>query len=96
MQQMQLTLSGHERRDVYGDPGPVSIERRIQVASTGTGTSTYGPTKTHLDSVSIAVDETAQTARMTVNFTVKDADGAYIPGLGAASAKRLAHPPPRC
>ena len=51
---MQETLNGNERRDMAGDPGPVSISRRIEVAFFGNRWSTYGPTPTHRRSLEIA------------------------------------------
>jgi hypothetical protein len=54
VQRIQQKLGGNDRREAYGDPGPISINRRLRVASVGTGTSTYGPTPTHLLSVEIA------------------------------------------
>ncbi|HEX7409377.1 MAG TPA: OmcA/MtrC family decaheme c-type cytochrome [Candidatus Binatia bacterium] len=38
------------------------------------------------NSISIAVDDVAKTATLTVNFTVTDANGSYIPQLADASA----------
>jgi photosystem II stability/assembly factor-like uncharacterized protein len=51
---MQQKISGNEARDLYGDTGPVSIKRRLEVAVMGTFRSTYGPTVTHRRSVEIA------------------------------------------
>ena len=51
---MQQRLQGNQTRDLYGDIGPVSVSRRLQVATLGTFRSTYGPTPTHLQSVEIA------------------------------------------
>jgi len=51
---IQEALSGNERRGLYGDPGPVSVNARIQAALAGTFRSTYGPTPTHLRSLEIA------------------------------------------
>ncbi|HXV75807.1 MAG TPA: hypothetical protein VD788_05755 [Candidatus Polarisedimenticolaceae bacterium] len=56
-------LAGNERRQVYGDPGPVSIARRLQVASVGTRVSTYGPTPTHIESLAIAERQFAELRR---------------------------------
>ena len=52
--EMRLQLGGDPRRDNAGDPGPVSIRRRMSVAALGTGFSTYGPTPTHRESLRIA------------------------------------------
>ena len=47
-------MNGNDRRDLYGDPGPVSINGRIMPALMGTYRSTYGPTPTHLASIQAA------------------------------------------
>jgi photosystem II stability/assembly factor-like uncharacterized protein len=54
LKSIQQALSGNERRQLYGDAGPVSVSARIQVALAGTFRSTYGPTPTHLQSLEIA------------------------------------------
>jgi len=51
---LRETLSGNSVRRRAGDPGPIPITRRIEVAERGNGYSTYGPTPTHLASVEIA------------------------------------------
>jgi photosystem II stability/assembly factor-like uncharacterized protein len=51
---IQQKISGNENRALYGDEGPVSISRRLDVAILGTFRSTYGPTETHLQAVEIA------------------------------------------
>ena len=56
---LQLKLSGDERRDLAGDSGPVSVARRINVAQMGTSFSSYGPTPTHERSLEIAEQEFA-------------------------------------
>ena len=53
-------LSGNARRNLYSDPGPVSIENRIFAALMGVYRSTYGPTPTHRRTLEIAEDEFAQ------------------------------------
>jgi photosystem II stability/assembly factor-like uncharacterized protein len=53
-------LNGERRRGRMGDPGPVSISRRLDVASMGTGSSTYGPTPTHVESFEIGKAEFAE------------------------------------
>jgi photosystem II stability/assembly factor-like uncharacterized protein len=50
----QQAINGNEARDLYNDIGPVSINRRVNVAMMGTFRSTYGPTPTHVQSVEIA------------------------------------------
>ena len=52
-----LKLNGERSRGMMGDPGPVSIDARINVASMGNRLSTYGPTPTHRRSVEIAERE---------------------------------------
>jgi hypothetical protein len=51
---LQIQLGGDEVRGLAGDPGPVSVNRRIQVAQMGTAFSTYGGTETHTRSLEIA------------------------------------------
>ena len=50
---LQLMLSGDDARDLAGDPGPVSVNRRINVARLGTAFSTYGPAPMHERSLEI-------------------------------------------
>ncbi len=57
---LELRLVGDPRRNRLGDPGPVSIERRLQVVSTGNQVSTYGPTATHRRSLEIATEGFAE------------------------------------
>ena len=52
-----LKLNGERSRGMMGDPGPVSIDARINIASRGSRLSTYGPTPTHRRSVEIAERE---------------------------------------
>ena len=56
---LQQNITGNEARGLYGDEGPVSISRRLEVAVMGTFRSTYGPTPTHIRSVEIAEFEFA-------------------------------------
>jgi hypothetical protein len=58
--QIQDRLTTNERRSNYGDPGPVSISHRLEVATFGTFRSTYGPTPTHRRSLEIAAQEFAE------------------------------------
>ncbi len=51
---MQDRINGNTARDLYGDPGPVSISQRLNVAMMGTFRSSYGPTLTHVRSLEIA------------------------------------------
>jgi hypothetical protein len=53
-------LSGNRRRGRAGDPGPVSISRRLNVIEAGNRLSAYGPTPTHRRSFEIAVEELAE------------------------------------
>jgi photosystem II stability/assembly factor-like uncharacterized protein len=55
--EMQDRINGNVARDLYGDPGPVSVKRRIEVAMMGTFRSSYGPTPTHVRSLEIARTE---------------------------------------
>jgi hypothetical protein len=57
---LELRLVGDSRRSEKGDPGPVSIKRRIQVVLTGNQVSTYGPTPTHRRSLEIATEQFAE------------------------------------
>lgn len=53
-------LMGSRQRGRMGDPGPVSVSRRLGVAASGTAQSTYGPTATHLRGLEIAREEFAE------------------------------------
>jgi photosystem II stability/assembly factor-like uncharacterized protein len=57
LQGLKERLLGNERRRRLGDPGPVSISRRLQVVYYGNNWSTYGPTPTHRQSFDIASEE---------------------------------------
>jgi hypothetical protein len=54
---IQDRISGNTARDLYSDPGPVSIARRLEVVMMGTFRATYGPTPTHSRSLEIAEAE---------------------------------------
>ena len=54
---LQELIKGNTARDLYGDPGPVSINQRLDVAMLGTFRSTYGPTPTHARSLAIALSD---------------------------------------
>jgi len=56
---LQQTLAGNPARDLYGDPGPVSIRARLNAAVMGTFRSTYGPTDMHNEALEIAENEFA-------------------------------------
>ena len=50
-------LMGNRQRSAMGDPGPVSVSRRLQVVVSGTAQATYGPTASHRVSLGIAREE---------------------------------------
>jgi hypothetical protein len=54
---IELAFSGNSRRDDAGDPGPVTIQRRLSVASMGTSWSTYGPSPSHRESLRIGLEK---------------------------------------
>ncbi len=51
---LQVRLSGDENLDRMGAPGPVSVNRRVEVARMGTAFSSYGPAPMHERSLEIA------------------------------------------
>ncbi|MFN2374956.1 MAG: OmcA/MtrC family decaheme c-type cytochrome [Candidatus Binatia bacterium] len=57
--------------------------RVFDVAAMHPGLQAIPDVQASIDSVSVAVDDVAKTARMTVNFTVTDPDGNYIENLGS-------------
>ncbi len=57
---LRLQLVGSRQRRMMGDPGPVSISARVNVASMGGRLSTYGPTPMHSQSFEIAREEFAE------------------------------------
>ena len=63
LREMRERLTGNRQRDRFGDPGPISIFRRLEVADMGTGYSTYGPTPTHRRAVEIASTQFAELRR---------------------------------
>ena len=56
LEALKQQIGGNERRDLYSDVGPISINGRIQPVLLGTFRSTYGPTPTHVQSLQIAED----------------------------------------
>jgi photosystem II stability/assembly factor-like uncharacterized protein len=54
---IQEQIKGNVVRGQMNDFGPVSISRRLQVATMGTFRSTYGPTPTHSRALEIAASE---------------------------------------
>jgi hypothetical protein len=63
LQEMRERLTGNRQRGSFGDPGPVSILRRLEVADWGTTYSTYGPTPTHREAAEIAERQFADLRR---------------------------------
>ena len=53
-------VAGNEARGFMGDPGPVPINRRLQIASFGPNANVYGPTATQEQSVDIAEKQLGQ------------------------------------
>ena len=74
-------IGGSDVRDSANDPGPVSIQGRLFVASIGTNNSTYGPTPTHREAIGIAERQYAQLKQDLDGITRKD-----VPDLEAALA----------
>jgi photosystem II stability/assembly factor-like uncharacterized protein len=56
---LRLDLLGSRTREFMGDPGPISIKRRVDVAAMANRSSVYGPTPTHVMSVEIAEESFA-------------------------------------
>jgi hypothetical protein len=54
---IQDQIQGNKARGEFNDFGPVSITRRLEVATMGTFRSTYGPTPTHSSALDIASSE---------------------------------------
>ena len=86
LDRMQAQLDVNRRRDRAGDPGPISISRRLEIAIYGSRYSTYGPTATHLASVEIAREQLAQLKRDLTRLVMvdlpalqKDLDAAGVP-----------------
>ncbi|MEL7450170.1 MAG: glycosyl hydrolase [Pseudomonadota bacterium] len=57
LHELRDRLAGNQKRGIMGDPGPVSINQRLQVASIGNRFGNYGPTPTHRRAYEIARDE---------------------------------------
>lgn len=62
--------------------------RIADVAEVHPGLQTFSSAEASIDAVMIDVDDEAETAILTVDFTVTDEDGNYIAELGAASSRR--------
>ena len=50
-------LSGHQSRGAVGEPGVHAVSTRLRAVSSGTRSSTYGPTPTHRRSLEIIEQE---------------------------------------
>jgi photosystem II stability/assembly factor-like uncharacterized protein len=81
--EMRRRIVGDRDRARAGDPGPVSIARRISVAATGNNRSTYGPTATHRLSLEIASEELAA-LRPELNRVIREEIPALLADLEAA------------
>ena len=51
---IQEQIKGNSNRDLYNDPGQVSIDNRLSAARMGTFRSSYGPTPTHVRQFELA------------------------------------------
>jgi len=83
LRDLREPLAGRGDRRTLGDPGPVSITRRLEVAATGNRASTYGPTPTHRLSLQIAVDEFSD-VRASLDRLIRDELPALEERLDAA------------
>ena len=89
---LQIRLTGDEKRDLAGDPGPVSVARRIEVVQLGTSFSTYGPTPMHeqnleigeqdFASVKAALKRIFETELPALRKALDDAGVPWTPGRG--------------
>jgi hypothetical protein len=89
---LQISLTGDEKRDLAGDPGPVSVARRIDVVQLGTSFSTYGPTPMHeqnleigeqdFASVKAALKRIFETELPALRKALDNADVPWTPGRG--------------
>ncbi len=59
---LHLRWDGDQRREEYGDPGPVPIASRLSTVRIGNTYSTYGPTAMHRRQLEIAREEFAELA----------------------------------
>ena len=83
VQALHEVLSGNDRRDNYGDPGPVSILRRMGVVGIGNMLSTYGPTKMHRRQFEIASEEFEE-LRQKLDGMISDELPALVERMDAA------------
>jgi len=79
-------LSGSTTREFYGDQGPMSVKRRLNVAISGNTGSLYGPTPTHRMSMEIATtqftalrSELSQLVDVDLNALEAKVDAAGVP-----------------
>lgn len=89
---LQLRLSGDERRDLANATGPVSVQRRTSVVQLGTSFSTYGPTPGHQQSLEIgerafagirtALKRIFDTDMPALRQAMDDANVPWTPGRG--------------
>jgi hypothetical protein len=89
---LQVQLAGDEVRALAGDAGPVSVNRRVQVARMGTSFSTYGGTPTHQRSLEIgeqkfagikaALDRIFDTDLPALREAMDEAGVPWTPGRG--------------
>ncbi len=94
---LQLQLSGDERRDLAGAAGPVSVAQRTSVAQLGTAFSTYGPTPMHERSLEIgeqgftgiksALKRIFDTDMPALRKALDDAGVPWTPGRGVPAAE---------
>ena len=87
-----MQLAGDEVRGLAGDAGPVSVNRRVQVARMGTSFSTYGGTPTHQRSLEIgeqkfagvkaALDRIFDTDLPALREAMDEAGVPWTPGRG--------------
>jgi photosystem II stability/assembly factor-like uncharacterized protein len=91
-------LLGNVQRGRYRDPGPISVERRLDVVLVGNLFSTYGPTPTHLENLAFArdaLDEVAaeldrmlETELPALERRLDEAGVPWTPGRGVRSGGR--------
>lgn len=93
---LRLQLSGDPARELAGDPGPVSVARRINVVQLGTSFSSYGPTPTHTRSLEIAeqgfggikqeLDRVFKTDLPALRDAMDEAGVPWTPGRGVPAS----------
>jgi len=90
--ELQLQLSGDEARDLAGDPGPVSVQQRLNTVRLGTSFSTYGGTQMHqrnleiaeqvFGSIKTALDRIFATDMPALRKAMDEANVPWTPGRG--------------